>query len=105
MNKIDILFNIDELISVIDDSTKTYKISSFTGDDLIIYQSFIDMVNSKNNFEYNQIMISDYYVKRYVLIFQEYLILKKSEEILYDNLSDAEKIIFDNFYNTFTTWQ
>lgn len=102
MTKVDILFNIDELVSVIEDSTLIRKISELKGDDLITYQSFIEMVNNKHHIEYNQLMVTDYYVKRYVLIFQENLIVKANEETLYDNLSDSEKLIFDNFYNTFT---
>lgn len=105
MKKIDILFDIDELISVIDDTTLTRKISTLDGDDLISYQNFIDMINNKQHIQYNQLFISDYYGKRYTLIYQETLIIKESEEFPYDDLFDSEKLIFDNFYNTFTTWQ
>lgn len=102
MKKIDILFDVDELISVIEDNTLTRKISSLEGADLISYQTFIDMVNNKPHIEYNHLFISDYYSKRYALMYQENLIIKQSEEVLYDDLSDSEKIVFDTFYNTFT---
>jgi hypothetical protein len=105
MTKIDILFSVNELISVVEDNTQILKISTLEGDDLRAYQSFIDMINNKEHIEYNQIFITDYYVKRYALILQEDLIIKEIEEVLYDNLSDSEKLIFDNFYNTFTSWQ
>ena len=105
MTKIDILFDVNELISVIEDNTQILKINDLQGNDLIAYQSFIDMVNNKPHIIYNQIMATDYYGKRYVLILQEHLIVKESEEVLYDDLSDLEKLVFDNFYNTFTSWQ
>lgn len=105
MTKIDILFDVDELISVIEDNTLTRKISSLEGADLISYQTFIDMVNNRPHIEYNHLFISDYYGKRYNLINQEGLIIKESEEVLYEDLSDSEKLVFDNFYNTFTSWQ
>lgn len=102
MTKIDILFNVGELIVVINDETKILKISDLEGDDLTLYQDFINMVNKKQHIDYNQIFITDYYIKRYTLILQEYLTLKAMEEVLYDDLTDNEKIIYDNFYNNFT---
>ncbi len=103
MTKIDILLS--DIISVIDDTTLIRKISDLEGKDLSAYQDFTDMVNNKQHIEYNQTFITDYYVKRYALILQEDLIIKEIEEVLYDDLSDSEKLIFDNFYNTFTSWQ
>jgi hypothetical protein len=102
MTKVDILFNADELISVIEDTTIIRKISGLKDAELSAYQDFLEMVNSKEHIEYNQILITDYYVKRYVLIFQENLIIKETEEVLYDDLSDEDKLTFDTFYNTFT---
>ncbi len=105
MTKVDILFNADELISVIEDTTIIRKISNLKDEELSAYQDFIDMVNDKEHIEYNQIFITDYYVKRYALILQEDFIVKELEEVLYDALSNSEKLVFDKFYNTFTSWQ
>lgn len=105
MTKVDILFSVDELISVVGDNTLIRKISDFKGEDLTAYQNFIDMVNNKQHIEYNHIFTTDYYVKRYALILQEDLIIKEMEEVLYDDLSDSEKLAFDKFYNTFTSWE
>jgi hypothetical protein len=102
MTKIDILFNVGELITVINDETQILKIDEFEGIDLTLYQDFIAMVNNRQHIEYNQLFITDYYIKRYALILQEHLTLKAMEEVLYEDLTNDEKIIYDNFYNNFT---
>ena len=105
ITKIDILLDYNELISSVDSTVTTHIISDLSGDENLSYQSFIDLVNSKTPEKYNQVFITEDDIKRYVLLLVEKLEVKSIQEFEYDSLSDLEKLIFDNFYNTFTSWQ
>lgn len=105
INKIDILLDYNELISNVDSIIKTYFISDLSGDEKLSYQDFINLVNSKNPTKYNQIFATKDDVKRYVLLLVERLEVRSMQEFDYNSLSDSEKLVFDNFYNTFTLWQ
>ena len=105
ITKIDILLNYNELISSVDSSIKTYIISDLSGNEKLSYEDFIDLANSKNPNTYNQIFLTQDDVKRYVLLLVEKLEVMSIQEFDYDSLSDSEKLVFDNFYNTFTLWQ
>ena len=105
ITKIDILLNYNELISSVDSSIKTYIISDLSGNEKLSYEDFIDLANSKNPNTYNQIFLTQDDVKRYVLLLVEKLEVMSIQEFDYDFLSDSEKLVFDNFYNTFTSWQ
>ena len=101
IKKIDILLNYNELITTVDSVVKTNMLSNLTGYELTSYQDFINMVNSKNPEKYNQIFVTESDVKRYVLLLVESLEVKSTQEFNYDDLINSEKIMFDNFYNTF----
>ena len=105
ITKIDILLDYNELISTVNSSVKTYTISDLSGSENLSYQEFIDLVSSKKPNTYNQIFVTESDIKRYVLLLVEKLEVKSMQEYEYDSLSDSEKLIFDNFYNTFTSWQ
>jgi hypothetical protein len=105
ITKIDILLDYNELISTVDSAVKTYIISDLSGDENLSYQDFINLANSKNPNIYNQIFVTEDDIKRYVLLLVEKLEVKSIQEFEYDSLSDLEKLVFDNFYNTFTSWQ
>jgi hypothetical protein len=105
ITKVDILLDYNELISTVDSAVKTYIISDLSGDENLSYQDFINLANSKNTDIYNQIFVTQDDVKRYVLLLVEKLEVKSMQEFDYDSLSDSEKLVFDNFYNTFTSWQ
>jgi hypothetical protein len=105
ITKVDILLDYNELISTVDSAVKTYIISDLSGDENLSYQDFINLANSKNPNIYNQIFVTEDDIKRYVLLLVEKLEVKSIQEFEYDTLSNSEKLVFDNFYNTFTSWQ
>lgn len=105
ITKVDILLDYNELVSAVDSVVKTYMISDLSGSEKLSYQDFINLVNSKNPDIYNQIFVTEDDVKRYVLLLVEKLEVKSMQEYEYDSLFDSEKLVFDNFYNTFTSWQ
>jgi hypothetical protein len=105
ITKVDILLDYNELISNVDSVIKTYFISDLSGDENLSYQEFINLVNSKNPNTYNQIFVTESDVKRYVLLLVDKLEVKSMQEFNYDDLAVEEKLVFDNFYNTFTSWQ
>lgn len=104
ITKIDILLDYNELVSTVNSSVKTYTISDLSGSENLSYQEFIDLVSSKNPNTYNQIFVTESDIKRYVLLLVEKLEVKSMQEYEYDSLSDSEKLVFDNFYNTFTSF-
>jgi hypothetical protein len=105
ITKIDILLEYNELISNVDSLIKTYIISDLSGDENLSYQDFINLANSKNPNTYNQIFVTEDDIKRYVLLLVEKLEVKSIQEFEYDTLSDSEKLVFDNFYNTFASYK
>lgn len=102
ITKIDILLDYNEIISSVESVVTIHMISDLSGNESLSYQSFIDLVNSKTPEKYNQVFITEEDVKRYVLLLVESLEVKSMHDVLYDALSDSEKLVFDNFYNTFT---
>ena len=105
ITKVDILLDYNELISTVDSVVKTYIINDLSGNEKLSYQDFINLANSKTPDAYNQVFVTEDDVKRYVLLLVEKLEVKSMQEFEYDTLSDLEKLVFDNFYNTFTSWQ
>lgn len=105
--KIDILKLSDTLVSqdLKTQEQKYFTISKLTGEKLLVYNNFIDLVDSKLTIEFNQIFVGEEVVKRFVGINVDEINVGNFQEVLYDDLSDSEKLVFDNFYNTFTSWQ
>ncbi len=97
--KIDILNDINQIISENFETgdRKFYDISSLDSEQLISYNSFMNLVKSKTSEPYTHIFISDNPVKRFVNIKNN-----DSEEVLYDSFSNEDKITFDTFFNLFT---
>lgn len=99
--KIDILNDIFQIVSEdIETGERVfYSVNDLIDDEKISYDAFMNLVSIKTSEPYTHIFISENPIKRFVNISQD------SQEILYDDLTDSEKILFDNFYNTFTLWQ
>ncbi len=97
--KIDILNDINQIISENFETgdRKFYDISLLDSEQLISYNSFMNLVKSKTSEPYTHIFISDNPVKRFVNIKNN-----DSEEVLYDSFSNEDKITFDTFFNLFT---
>jgi hypothetical protein len=105
-SKIDIIKFINQL-NVEDYSngeTRNNLISELKDNELSSYNDFNQLVQDKlgNN---EQIFVSNSQVVRFAIIYDFEVDKKGFQEVLYDDLSDSEKLIFDNFYNTFTSWQ
>lgn len=100
-SKIDILNDIGQIVSENFETGERvfYPINELVSDEKNSYDAFMNIVSTKTSEPYIHIFISESSIKRFVNINQE------SQEVLYDDLSDSEKLIFDNFYNTFTSWQ
>ena len=105
-SKIDIIKFID-LINVEDYSTgeiRSNLISELKDDELSSYNAFNELVQDKLG-DNEQIFVSNSQVVRFAIIYDFEIDKKGFQEVLYDDLSDSEKLVFDNFYNTFTSWQ
>jgi hypothetical protein len=102
-SKIDILKKYNQIIAEdYSNDKKVYTdITELSGDKLNHYNDFDALVISKLG-ESEQIFVSNYMVTRFAKIYDFNIDNKGFEEVLYDDLSDEEKNIFDNFYNTFT---
>jgi hypothetical protein len=105
-SKIDIVKFIDQIISqnYIDFEKRSYTISTLEGNDLIVYNNFNDLVFNKLG-ENKQIFVSNSQIVRFAVIYDFEIDQVGFKEVLYDDLTSEEKLIFDNFYNTFTSWQ
>lgn len=105
-SKIDILKKENQIIAedYLNDQKVYTEITELSGDKLNYYNDFNALVTSKLG-ESEQIFASNYVVTRFAKIYDFNIDNKGFEEVLYDNLSDSEKLVFDNFYNTFTSWQ
>ena len=105
-SKIDIIKFIDQLI--VEDystgETKSNLISELKDDELSSYTAFTELVQDKLG-DNKQIFASNSQVIRFAIIYDFETDQKGFNEVLYDDLSTEEKLIFDNFYNTFTSWQ
>lgn len=97
-NKIDILNDIGQIVSENFETGERvfYPINDLVSDEKISYDAFMNLVSTRTSEPYTHIFISENPIKRFVNISQN------SQEILYDDLSDSEKLVFDSFYNTFT---
>ena len=102
MVKIDIIYkNIDQLISTNEDVLNTYDLADLQGSQKDSYNSFHALCEAKKQAEYNQVYISEYPVKRFVLLTTQSVETTSIEEILYDDLNASEKLVFDTFYADF----
>ena len=100
-SKIDILTDIGQIVSENFETGERvfYPVNELVSDEKNSYDDFINLVTIRTSEPYIHIFISENPIKRFVNINQE------SQEVLYDDLSDSEKLVFDNFYNAFTLWQ
>ena len=105
-SKIDIVKFIDQMVSenYTEPETKSYTISDLKDDELTVYNNFNDLVFDKLG-ENNQVFVSNSQVIRFAIIYDFETDKIGFKETLYDDLSTEEKLIFDNFYNTFGSWQ
>lgn len=100
-SKIDILTDINQIVSENFETGERvfYPINDLIDNEKTSYDAFMNLVSIRTSEPYTHIFISETPLKRFVNINQE------SQEVLYSDLSDLEKIVFDNFYNEFTPWQ
>jgi hypothetical protein len=105
--KIDILKLSDTLVSqnLKTQEQKYFTISKLSGEYLVTYNDFMSLVSSKITIEYTQVFVGEEVVRRFVGIDLEEINTGDFQEVLYDDLAVEEKLVFDNFYNTFTSWQ
>lgn len=102
MVKIDLIYkNINQLISTNEDVINTYELADLQKNQKDSYDLFHDLCESKKQVEYNQIYVSEYPVKRFVLLTTKNIETTSIEEFLYDDLDASEKIVFNDFLNTF----
>jgi hypothetical protein len=102
MIKIDIIYkNINQLISTNEDVLNTYELSDLQSNQKDSYDLFHDLCESKKQAEYNQVYVSEYPLKRFVLLTTQNVETTSIEEFLYDDLSASEKTVFDDFWNAF----
>jgi hypothetical protein len=103
-NKIDILKSNDVIViqNLITQEQKYFTISKLVGDLLISYNEFMNMVDSKLQNQYTQIYVAKQPTIRFVGLSVDGVNVNNIDEVLYENLIESEKLIFDNFYNTFT---
>lgn len=103
MKKIDILKLNDVIITQdLNTQEQTYfTISELNSEMSTLYNNFISLVDSKTSVEYKQIYVANSPTIRFVGLKVDGIIFNNVEETLYDDLSDNEKIIYDNFYNNF----
>jgi hypothetical protein len=102
--KIDILKLSDTLVSqnLKTQEQKYFTISKLSGEQLLVYNNFIDLVDSKLTIEFNQVFVGEEVVKRFVGINVDGINVGDFQEVLYDDLSEFEKETFNTFYKTFT---
>ncbi len=105
-SKIDIIKYINKIVSenYEEPTTREYTISDLKGTDLNSYDDFNDLVFEKLG-ENNQIFVSNSQVVRFAIIYDFNTDKIGFKEVLYEDLTSEEKQIFDNFYNTFGSWQ
>lgn len=105
-SKIDIVKFIDQIITedFLNQEKKIDFISELQDSKLSAYNDFNQLVQDKLG-DNEQIFVSNSQVIRFAIIYDFEIDKKGFQEVLYDDLSTEEKLIFDNFYNTFTSWQ
>lgn len=105
-SKIDIVKFIDQIITedFLNQEKKVDFISELQDSKLSVYNDFNQLVQDKLG-DNEQIFVSNSQVIRFAIIYDFEIDKKGFQEVLYDDLSTEEKLIFDNFYNTFTSWQ
>lgn len=102
MEKIDIIYKeFNEIISRKDDDLITRKIDELDANLKSLYESFKSLVDSKVKEENNQIYVSNIDLKRFVTMLTNGIDVSNIEEVLYDDLTASEKVVFDSFYNNF----
>jgi hypothetical protein len=103
--KIDIFLKQDFIVTQsLETQSQTYfTISELSGDLLNSYNSFINLVDEKTITEFTQIYVCKEPIIRFVTLKVDVTIVQDMQETLYDDLDDSEKLVFDNFYNLFTT--
>jgi hypothetical protein len=101
-SKIDILKNDDTIVSTIYETQerKFFVISELTGEELNSYNTLNDLAQEKFG-DNEQLFLSDTPIKRLVKIYDFKIDNKGFEEVLYDDLTTSEKVVFDSFYNNF----
>lgn len=104
MKKIDILKLNDVIITqdLITQEQTYFTISELNDEMSTSYINFISLVNSKTSVEYKQIYVAKEPTIRFVGLNVDGVIFNNMEETLYEDLTNDEKIIYDNFYNNFT---
>ena len=102
--KIDILKLSDTLVSqnLKTQEQKYFTISELTGDYLVVYNGFMSLVDSKITITHNQLFVGEEVVRRFVGIDVDGINIGEFQEVLYDDLTDTEKLNFDTFFNLFT---
>jgi hypothetical protein len=63
----------------------------------------MSLVDSKITIEYNQVFIGEEVVRRFAVMDVNYVTTSNYQEVLYDDLTNQEKIIFDTFYISFSS--
>jgi len=103
--KIDILKLSDTLVSqnLNTQEQKYFTISELTGKYLVVYNNFMSLVGSKITIEYNQVFIGEEVVRRFAVMDVNYVTTSNYQEVLYDDLTNQEKIIFNTFYILFSS--
>jgi hypothetical protein len=103
--KIDILKLSDTLVSqnLNTQEQKYFTISELTGKYLVVYNNFMSLVDSKITIEYNQVFIGEEVVRRFAVMDVNYVTTSNYQEVLYDDLTNQEKIIFNTFYISFSS--
>lgn len=105
--KIDIFLKQDFLVvqNLETQEQKYFTISELSGDLLVSYNAFNSLVDEKTTAEFTQVYVAEEPIKRFVALTVDVTTVENIQETLYDHLSNIEKPVFDNFYNTFTSWQ
>lgn len=101
--KIDILKTNNILIAqnMVSQEQKYFTISELEGNLLDTYNIFDSLVDNKTTTNYTQTYIAIEPVRRFVVMTVSGTNIGDIEQVLYENLSEEERVTFDNFYNLF----
>lgn len=102
--KIDIFLELNFLVieNLNTQEQKYFTISELSGDLLTSYNNFNQLINQKTNEDFNQIYVAKTPMARFVTMNVYITNVENIQETLYVDLTNDEKIIYDNFYNNFT---
>ena len=102
--KIDIFLELNFLVieNLNTQEQKYFSISELSGDLLTSYNNFNQLINQKTNEDFNQIYVAKNPMVRFVTMNVYITNVENIQETLYVDLTNDEKIIYDNFYNNFT---